>query len=204
MDYIDYILPVYFDKAEGPDIHGNGFFIDKLFITAAHVLEKDTASIGIPYIFWNGEKLLLNEASHLFTSYNVDETKPESFESDVSADLAVFLFPNVKSPLTLSQALPHVGMRLSCNFHHHTTQMPIEDNKDCNFWETIGVVDDYVSNVSNFFIAKMTPSHPIGGSSGCPIFSDGKVYGILHSGSGNMCAFYSAAHAVQLLNQLNF
>ena len=33
MDYIDYILPVYFDKAEEPDIQGNGFFIDKLFIT---------------------------------------------------------------------------------------------------------------------------------------------------------------------------
>lgn len=28
MDYIDYILPVYFDKAEEPDIQGNGFFID--------------------------------------------------------------------------------------------------------------------------------------------------------------------------------
>ena len=27
MDYIDYILPVYFDKAEEPDIQGNGFFI---------------------------------------------------------------------------------------------------------------------------------------------------------------------------------
>ena len=40
MDYIDYILPVYFDKAEEPDIQGNGFFIDKLFITAAHILEK--------------------------------------------------------------------------------------------------------------------------------------------------------------------
>lgn len=39
MDYIDYILPVYFDKAEEPDIQGNGFFIDKLFITAAHILE---------------------------------------------------------------------------------------------------------------------------------------------------------------------
>ena len=78
MDYIDYILPVYFDKAEGPDIHGNGFFIDKLFITAAHILEKDAASIGIPYIYWKGEKLLLNETPHLFTSYNVDETKPES------------------------------------------------------------------------------------------------------------------------------
>ena len=43
MDYIDYILPVYFDKAEEPDIQGNGFFIDKLFITAAHILEKDAA-----------------------------------------------------------------------------------------------------------------------------------------------------------------
>ena len=60
MDYIDYILPVYFDKAEEPDIQGNGFFIDKLFITAAHILEKDAASIGIPYIYWKGEKLLLN------------------------------------------------------------------------------------------------------------------------------------------------
>lgn len=40
MDYIDYILPVYFDKAEESDIQGNGFFIDKLFITAAHILEK--------------------------------------------------------------------------------------------------------------------------------------------------------------------
>ena len=78
MDYIDYILPVYFDKAEEPDIQGNGFFIDKLFITAAHILEKDAASIGIPYIYWKGEKLLLNETPHLFTSYNVDETKPES------------------------------------------------------------------------------------------------------------------------------
>lgn len=48
MDYIDYILPVYFDKAEEPDIQGNGFFIDKLFITAAHILEKYAASIGIP------------------------------------------------------------------------------------------------------------------------------------------------------------
>ena len=39
MEHIDYILPVYFDKAEGPYIHGNGFFIDNLFITAAHVPE---------------------------------------------------------------------------------------------------------------------------------------------------------------------
>lgn len=203
MEHIDYILPVYFDKAEGPYIHGNGFFIDNLFITAAHVPEKDAASIGIPYIYWKGEKLLLNDTSHLFTSYNVDEEKPESFESDVAADLAVFSFSNITSPLTLSQELPNVGMRLSCNFHHSTAPTSIEDDKDCYLWETIGVVDDYVSNVSNFFIAKMTPSHPNGGSSGCPLFSDGKVYGILHSGCDNMCAFYSAAHAVQLLDQLH-
>lgn len=39
MDYIDYILPVYFDKAEEPDIQGNGFFIDKLFNVSSMNLE---------------------------------------------------------------------------------------------------------------------------------------------------------------------
>ena len=163
MNYKDYILPVYFDTAEGPDPHGNGFFIDHLFITAVHVLEKDVASIGFPYIYWKGEKMLLDDTSHLLTSYNVEENKSESYESDLAADLAVFTFPNVISPMKLSHKLPHVGMKLSCDFHHRLDPTFIMHNKRCYLWETTGVVDEYIQNVPNFFTAKMEPSHPIGG-----------------------------------------
>ena len=163
MNYKDYILPVYFDTAEGPDPHGNGFFIDHLFITAGHVFEKDVASIGFPYIYWKGEKMLLDDTSHLLTSYNVEENKSESYESDLAADLAVFTFPNVISPMKLSHKLPHVGMKLSCDFHHRLDPTFIMHNKRCYLWETTGVVDEYIQNVPNFFTAKMEPSHPIGG-----------------------------------------
>lgn len=203
MNYKDYILPVYFDTAEGPDPHGNGFFIDHLFITAGHVLEKDVASIGFPYIYWKGEKMLLDDTSHLLTSYNVEENKSESYECDLAADLAVFTFPNVISPMKLSHKLPHVGMKLSCDFHHRLDPTFIKHNKRCYLWETTGVVDEYIQNVPNFFTAKMEPSHPIGGSSGCPLYANGVVYGILHGGKDNICAFYSAVHAAQLLSQVH-
>ena len=77
-----YIYPIF---GENRTVIGQGFVANGLFITAAHILEKDAASIGIPYIYWKGEKLLLNETPHLFTSYNVDETKPESlFQVDLT------------------------------------------------------------------------------------------------------------------------
>ena len=158
--------------------------------------------IFIPYIHWNGEKILLDDTSLLLTTYNVEETKSESFESNLAADIAVFTFPNVVSPMRLSHTLPHVGMKLSCDFHHHINPKMIEDNKGCYFWETTGVVNEYVPNVSNFFIVKMEPLHTNGGSSGCPLYADGIVYGILHGGKDNTCAFYSADHAAQLLSQV--
>ena len=68
MDYIDYILQVYFDKAEEPDIQGNGFFIDKLFITAAHILKVYVA----PCILVNGRTYALSKEPSLFVSYFED------------------------------------------------------------------------------------------------------------------------------------
>jgi hypothetical protein len=218
MKPIDYIFPIIGEDRSPLDknlitqknIIGNGFFVKNYFITAEHVKNIPSKT---KYILVNGEKFFLNNLLDLpYKSLIINKDgKPYGHEDKNSTDLAVYLFDDLEmnSPLSFSDSPPERGQRLHCDFYHSMKDktLPsqiseIVSSLHLYFWETSGVVeteDKYF--VGNFFGARMTPAHPEGGSSGCPIYDGNIVYGILHNGGENLCGFYSAAHALQLLRE---
>ena len=169
---------------------GNGFFVSDYFITAAHVIAESTA----PYINVNNQKIPLEQTNAIVWRIMPTELTEEEYASIDIADLAIFHFPDIGSPLHLSEKLPEPSTTLFCNYHYHYI-----------FCESQCVVGDKDYFLGNFFGCRMTPIHPTeGGSSGSPLLKDNIVYGILHAGNKkdtSICVFYSAAHALHLLRQ---
>ena len=139
-----------------------------------------------------------------------DNNQMQGYEDEESADIAAFVFDNLKisSPLILSDSLPEYGQTLHSDFFH---RLQYENNKGQKsvvintlklyIWETTGLVWGEEGFCGIFFGATMTPNHPSGGSSGSPIYDGNIVYGILHSGGEDFCGFYSSPHALNLLCQ---
>jgi hypothetical protein len=201
MNQDNFIFPVYFDTAEGPDMHGNGFFIENYFVSAAHVVEEDPSVCSAPYIIIFGNKVFLNNENLLFREYTVNDSDSDTYEKNDAADIVVYKVNGINSPLHLAEKLPMSGQQLSCNFYH---KKPLPEGNATNnhqsfLWRTTGVVQEFVPKVPNFFIAKMEPRHPFKGSSGSPLFKGDIVYGILHSGGDDICGFFATAYAVELL-----
>ena len=212
MTAIDYIFPIFEDAGgkEGVDLIGNGFFVGNLFITADHVVSD---SYFVPFIIVNGTKYNLEESCKIQLNYNSiiydAEGHPYGHEDNSKTDLVVYRFENliIESPLKLSENIPTYGQQLSCDFYHRIKDSA-NPSKACEFnypiplfaWETKGVVEtDEKYFIGNFFGSRMSPIHPFKRSSGSPLYASNIVYRILHAGGGDLCVFYSAAHALKTI-----
>ena len=216
MKTLDFIYPIFRDIEEGIDFIGNGFFADNLFITADHVLKPNDCLAGSdPYIVVNSKKYVLkNKVDLRFKKITLNEkNQMQGYEDEESADIAAFVFDNLKisSPLILSESMPKYGKSLHSDFFHRLQDENNEEQKSVvinaqklYIWETTGLVWGEEGFCGNFFGATMNPKHPSGGSSGSPIYDGNIVYGILHSGGGDFCGFYSSPHALKLLRQYQY
>lgn len=215
MDVSDFIVPIYYkDVGAGSSIFeekiveccdGNGFFVGNYLITAAHVV-KEIKCGKLFYIKWNNSQLILNDYELVFYLEMPDENicgKLEYLDTN-KGDVAVFKLENINSPLQLSKKLPHSNCSYNCDFFHSeqykNNQMAIPKRY---FWKTIGTFIKNPENpCGNYFAMRMSPTHPVGGSSGSPLYCDNEVYGILHGGnqeSLDICVFYSSSHLSKFL-----
>ena len=191
-----------------------------LFLTAEHVIMPDRyISYGNPFIIIGNSRIMLTHKVELkYKSLQYDENGCASgYEDEDRTDFVIFKFADVEvnSPLRLATSLPVPGQHLRCDFYHNNKNLFYSSQKIENqasltlyYWETEGVVETQEEYfIGNFFGVRMNPSHPCKGSSGSPLYDDKNiVYGILHNGQDDLCGFYSASHAHQLLrqNQIRF
>ena len=201
MDFSNFILPVKEITHEGMCFKGNGFFIDDFFVTDGHVAEPDAAAIGDTFIEWKGNPIYLNEKNKVFSINNIIEYKDETYLATDASDIAVFRVTGVKSPFSLSKSFPREGQLLYNFFFREKKTNSLNTCKKTLFWRTVGSVK-LIPDYPNFFLADMIPSHPGPGGCGSPIFDKNYVvYGLVQCGDKNICGFYSASHALQLLHK---
>lgn len=215
MKAIDYIFPIFEDAGgkEGIDLIGNGFFVGNLFITADHVVSD---SYFTPFIIINGTQYNLEEKFRIQLNYNSisydADGHPFGHEDNSKTDFVIYRFDNIKinSPLRLSENLPSLGQQLNCDFFHRikasTNPSQFRESKypvPLFIWKTTGIVESDANYfIGNFYGSRMSPVHPFRRSSGSPLYDGEIVYGILHAGGDDLCVFYSAFHALGLIQRM--
>lgn len=165
MDFKQYVIHIITDNY----ICGCGVLVGHNFITAGHVIEESVN----PRIKLGDDTIFL--------------TNPIIFHNDNNAegyDIAVYNISEANSPLQLSSSLPISGDNL----------------KSCS-WRVIPEGNEYIEcnavvkeqQEGNYFYCD-TDVLLKTGSSGSPIFKEGKVIGILARGQEGtpLCAFLSA------------
>lgn len=191
---VNYLLPIFGQHA---DIIGQGFIADGYFITASHVLNPDSAA----YIVYQGKTISLTKETPIVNScppmengiVNLDETSP--------ADVAVFNFKGVSSPLHLSEYVPSKGEELLslCVFDNHNNTIfsaePGEVIEEYVLTEKRGVtMQERAGNYYGCVINRR------GASSGSPLLIGNEVVGIMHGGHDNdICVCLSAKAVIDLL-----
>lgn len=184
---VNYLLPIFGQHA---DIIGQGFIADGYFITASHVLNLDSAA----YIVYQGKTISLTKETPIVNScppmengiVNLDETSP--------ADVAVFNFKGVSSPLHLSEYVPSKGEELLslCVFDNHgifseKSGYVLSEKKGVTMQERTG----------NYYGCGINRRS---GSSGSPLLIGNDVVGIMQSGHDNdICVCLSAKAVIDLI-----
>jgi uncharacterized tellurite resistance protein B-like protein len=196
-NYQKFIVPIYEKKLrQGKEKEsvivsqiGNGFFIEGLFVTAAHVIEE--SENGECYIKVGGdEKELCSDRAVIYRKVADDD----EYRDLNIGDVAVFRFDGVKSPLKLNTTLPVKGDTLTSCYYYQSA-----------WHHAIGLVGDDDWFMGNFFGWQTAANtiHPTeGGSSGSPLLKDNIVYGILHAGNEedpSICVFTAASFVKKLL-----
>lgn len=186
------------------EIVGNGFFAEgSYFFTAAHVINDthNDTNKSEPYIKIDDKKIELKlENAIVFKELPYDdEGRPKDHHLHINGDIAIFKLEGIESIFVLSESLPKHGQTLKNSYY--VNRYDKEELK-----ESVAIIHDAKDFKGNFYSATMIPSHPTtGGSSGSPLFIGDTVYGILHAGGNtvfpDVCVFYSAAHALQLLSE---
>lgn len=171
---------------------GCGCLVGHLFITAAHVVEQGPFLLDA-----NGETMTLGKADAVL--YQYDKTPN-------GADVAVFSMPTMHSPLELDTATPEVGTTLDSISYEHIVEPQKGDTiftKQSKEWFELKEGKATVTQVDGNFFLCDTSIILKEGSSGSPVFRDGKVAGILHGGRPGepICLFQSAQSIARLLRQ---
>lgn len=150
-----YVLSIVSDNYN----EGCGVMVGNMFITAGHVISK----CENPSIKWNGKNIPLINPIVLRNDEN----------DSVGYDIAVYSIPIANSPLALSDIVPEKGEVLkSCSW-----RLLGEEYVECN-----AVVNGLKDG--NYYAAE-TDDQLKSGSSGSPVFLNGKVVGILCAGNCN-------------------
>lgn len=177
-------LPIY--PETDYDEVGCGFIVGNLFFTAGHVIKDCKHS----HIFLNGVKTLLT--NRVFYSFEEGNEKVP--------DIAIYKLENVSSDTCFSCQTPMQGMELiSESYHFSDPRIAVPVSCKAN----ISVVED-------MYFGAETSTKLWGGSSGSPVYFEGKVMGMLIRGNDgdnemrplNFCVFLSAITILNILKTL--
>lgn len=171
---------------------GCGCLVGHLFITAAHVVEQGPFLLDA-----NGETMTLGKADAVL--YQYDRTPN-------GADVAVFRIPGMHSTLKLDTATPEVGTMLDTISYERISERQEGDtifSQHSKEWFEIKEGQATITQVDGNFFLCDTSIILKKGSSGSPVFRDGKVFGILSAGQPGqpICQFQSAQSIARLLQQ---
>lgn len=171
---------------------GSGVLVGNLFITAGHVI----CDAQDPHVKLNG------------VIYNLDSSREVLFRNDKDEngyDLAVYRIPEVCSDLKLMPEFPRSGTRIGSISYRMSSQG--YDKVECT--ATVGEIV-----CGNYFTAN-TSIKLKKGTSGSPVFFNGKVVGIMNGGNNdgydhpvnpdlplNFCFFLSSKAILELINNI--
>ncbi|MBR5831305.1 MAG: trypsin-like peptidase domain-containing protein [Bacteroidales bacterium] len=146
---------------------GCGFFIEDLFFTSGHVWK----SINRAYININSQEFELTEDIRILC-YNDDNCE--------GYDIAIFRFPNIKSDIEFCLESMSEGMEVESISFYDTL---VESNQFYSYpiYCTAKILGIHEGNYFGIETSKSLKK----GSSGSPIFSNGKVVGIITKGNNN-------------------
>ena len=195
MEETNYIFPIF---GCNTDIIGQGFIADGYFITAAHVLSLDSTA----YIVLKGKTIILAKETIIVKTCPQVEGNIVSLDENSPADVAIFNFKGVSSPLHLSEYVPCGGDEVIslCVFDNHNNDLwtiqPDEVAMDYILSEEKGVaMPDRMGKYFGCVVNRRSTS------SGSPLLIGNNVVGIMNSGHDNdLCVYLSAKSIINLLN----
>lgn len=184
----DFVFPTVDDLSDGC-----GVLVGSLFVTAAHVVQAHDFRLRV-----DGKDVCLKKDDAILFKYK---------QAEDGADIAVFCLEGFNSPLEFDTSTPHTDMLLdSISYEHivegspNTENIFLDESRDC--YKLIECKATIEALAGNFFQCK-TSAILKPGSSGSPVFHNGKVFGILHGGQlgTNHCVFQSSRSILTLLRQ---
>lgn len=172
---------------------GCGVLVGNLFVTAAHIVEEHDF-----HLFIEGENICLRKENAILFMYKHAEN---------GADIAVFHLEGYKSPLEFDTSSPQKDMLLdSISYEHIVEGKSSEDNiflNETKDWYKLIECQATIDKLAGNFYQCKTSAILKPGSSGSPVFNNGKVFGILHGGQvgTNLCVFQSSSSILSLIRQ---
>ncbi|MBP3253841.1 MAG: trypsin-like peptidase domain-containing protein [Prevotella sp.] len=184
----NYVFPTVDDLNDGC-----GVLVGNLFVTAAHVVQEHDFRLWV-----DGKEVRLKKDDSILFKYK---------QAEDGADIAVFRLEGFNSPLEFDTSTPQTDMLLdSISYEHivegspNTDNIFLDESRDCyKLIECNATIEELAGN---FYQCK-TSVILKPGSSGSPVFHNGKVFGILHGGQlgTNHCVFQSSSSILTLLRQ---
>jgi hypothetical protein len=173
---------------------GCGVLVGSLFVTAAHVVQEHDF-----HLFLDGESICLKKEDALLLKYK---------QAEDGADIAVFRLDGYKSPLEFDTSSPRKDILLDSISYEHivegssdTENIFLNEPKD---WYKLIECKATIDELAGNFYQCKTSVILKPGSSGSPVFRNGKVFGILHGGQvgTNHCVFQSSSSILSLIRQV--
>jgi len=160
-----------------------GFFVNDLFITAGHNFRNVSEKV----IYFNKKNHILKKEAALLMHDTTDDTSNEySDDWTTQLDIAVFRLDGVNSPLQLADSFPEIGQEL---ISHSFLREFIPAPQEWNIFnrKTIDVLNSQVctanvEEIQDYYFSCKTSVVLKPGTSGSPVLSGNKVYGVLHGG----------------------
>lgn len=156
-----YVLPIFRRAGDERSFAGTGFCVDGLLVTASHVLTDEA-----PYYVRNG-------STYHPLQYQLWHPRQVFAADRMGFDVAFYPLPGLKSPLSLAGEDAEKGDELEILCWQMTGGVLRQVG-------TRGLVTDSADEDGYLKIA--TVNRITHGCSGCPVFRDGKVYGIITMG----------------------
>ena len=173
---------------------GCGVLVGNLFVTAAHVVKENDF-----YLFKDGKNICLRKEDAFLFKY---------IQAEDGADVAVFRLDGCNSPIEFDTSSPQKDMLLESISYEHVVEKSsnlgnvlLNGTKD--YYKLVKCQATIDELAGNFYQCK-TSVILKPGSSGSPVFRNGKVFGILHGGQvgKNICVFQSSCSILSLIHEV--
>ena len=169
-------------------VDGNGVVVGDYLITPAHVLDGSKS-----FEVWVDDRYF-----KIDTQSSIFFKKPEPNEKGDFLDLAIYKLESIKSPIDFYEG-DLSNASLTCLAWKHL----VDFNTNKEVWNPFETEAMFIDQKGNFIECMM--SYPlIQGYSGCPLFADGKLVGILYGSGddGRTCFFLSGEAIKRIINSL--